>query len=259
MTQEITFVKTVLTREAAEKTGHIAWIEDAEPARAIARMRQAVLTAPFNCAVWVNSWQGAAPLAAQAIARWRENFHYSFRSNLLPEENFAGTLRTMFDTAAARPSPELELTEAQRLSFAFGLAALRDFAAVRLGQLVDALHPAQLYIRPRVNLNSRMMERQNFHTDPVKNPGSVRFIDAIACPHVLLTANENTQPLGDNHYGLAEKPVIEIFEAPPESFVLLTQPAGQTHAPILHSENFALKPGQERLKRSIITYDATCG
>lgn len=110
MTDYSRFRKVTLTRDLAAQTGHIAWIEDDQPARAIKRMFEGVTIAPFNCAVWADAYTPSMLCAAEMIAIWRQRFHHNFKGDICgfhPNENIKGLLVREFGAASQKPSPDI--------------------------------------------------------------------------------------------------------------------------------------------------------
>lgn len=252
-----TFKKQILTKEIAYQLGHVAWIEDSNPKTAIQKMFDAVKTSPINCAVWVDANVQFENSQIDAVAEWRQEFHYGFTGTVSKQhkpDQISFVLDDSFEKAYIKPSSTLECTGTRLEKYQKGLENLKDIIKTRTETIIDALKPSYITVRPKVSYMSKMLPVQNFHVDRETERVGVRFLDAVNCPHTFLTHNKNCVFNGTDYKLKDSAEIIEIFECPSNSFLLITQP-NHSHAPILHSENFILSPDEERKRRTTVTYD----
>jgi hypothetical protein len=219
-------------------------------------MTNAIKRKPINCAVWVNATDTLLKEQAARIGAWRREFYFNYKGPICefhPAHSIKSVLIDQFAKSALRSSPALKCEGERMDEYKSGIAAMQTFAMTRTTQLIKALNPASLRVRPRAQRCGTVFEKHNFHIDSMNAGIHLRFLDAIDSVGTYLTANDNAVAVQPNVYALKPEGKVDVFEAPAGSLVLITQ-SHHPHQPILHSEPFNITPGP-LTGRTVHAYD----
>ena len=110
--QKTPYTISELTRDKAEACGHIAWVEESNPEKAIAAMFNGVNKRPYNAAVWINA-ATMSPEDQAILTQWRENFYFRDmtcgipRVKLVSEDNRKRQLSRLFEQFSSLPASRL--------------------------------------------------------------------------------------------------------------------------------------------------------
>lgn len=254
------FTKEIITEQTASQLGHVFWTKEEDPINAMRDMREAVMDAPINFAIWENASCHVPTELISTVHDWRNRFHFNFKGKVCEPHTPKEILKFLdgaFSLAADKPSSEIVQCQEQHVDFEKGIKALGKLAHLRTKFLLQALDPKSIIVRPRVHKGAKVRVEHNLHIDRPNPYVNIRFLDSVDCPHTCLVSNVDTisDEKGNITYREASlKDPIRVFECPKNSFVLITQP-GHPHLPILHSENFVVNSGEPLIPRTTISYD----
>jgi hypothetical protein len=255
-----------LTREVAERLGHIAWIEDADPVSAFRRMAAAVRKEPVNCAIWANADAGEEVGWRKEVAAWRVNGNAGLYFTPIPESSLRASSRS-------EAMAGLTATFSSRILFAEQAVPLCAWRHVtgRMHDIFQAVASGRGRFSFRAGPGDKTLIEPDTHCDgentdmgPMER---FRFLESVECRRTFLFGNNDAVLVRDeDEYGASGKEVYKYalrregpvtgYEAPENSMVLITD-VGLPWQPVLHDHTF-LPKGQPQQKRTVFVHDFYC-
>jgi hypothetical protein len=238
-----------LTKNEANRTGHIAWIEEKDRKKAIRAMKGAVEKAPFNCAVWVNANETLTEDMKSKLQEWRKDHsldiytHNDYKSAHAAKSSAdaAGRLREEFRRKAI---PFLEPAQ-----------YLRDHMIRRTRDIFNAMGVKSLSLQLRARCSDMTNPCFGGHTDGPGPGSNIRLLESLISMGTQLIANNDAIPGTDSENAWKLKPegTITCLQPPENSLILITD---QTHPwqPILHDSPMG-PPEEPRQPRIVLCYD----
>lgn len=257
-----------LTKAAAQKLGHVLWIEDDNAQRAYRRMAEGIEKAPYNCAIWANAGRQIDPTHLSLIREWRAannlrspDNHVEYRSlrtkmalaKIADEDlllRVPGYLTSYFNSVtnlnAAKPGAKK-------------ITAILEYQARQMASdLVQSLPVYDIRASVRAMKTTSDTALDFAHTDGKGYVGrNLRFLQSLASPSTCIVAN-NDATLAELHPGLygfraRQDKSVTFWQAPENSVVLITNELHHCQ-PILHSEAPTM-PGKKPVPRTVLVCD----
>lgn len=243
-----------LTRESAQKLGHIAWIEDADPASAIRKMVKAIQTKPVNCAVWVNATHGEPVDWRTKVSQWRTQNEARILSGPVEDRDrhFDKLYVTAQEVSEDLPSYFNRITGIPR--------SIENHMSRRMSDIFQAIATKGCRFQLRAGANDITRQHITDHTD---GGARLRFIESISSRATYLFSNAavvygpdvfyDKDDENRMNYCLPRHGRFTAYEVPDHSLTLLTD-GSLPWMPILHGEPF-LPSDQPVERRTVLTYD----
>ncbi len=249
-----TFVR-LLTKEDAQKTGHIAWIECDNAEDALRAMVAAVEKAPCNCAIWANAAERTPPRLLESIRNMQKYFSkISFPPDsvvLADSDMVRERLNKIFEKSARGDEIYSASPEARAWHTA-ALEELRSSADKQTATLMNLFHPTHLNIRLQSG-PLRTREEAAGHVDGNPYGAKYRILQAFESPTTCLIDNDTFIKM--NNRTLTPEEPVTYWQVPANSMVLFTN-AGHPHLPILHAEPpWPEDPAKPPPHRTLAVYD----
>lgn len=231
-----------LTRESAEAGGHIAWVEESDPAKAITAMFNGISRKPFNASVWAN----AATMPSEdrlLLNEWRERYYFRDRTCGIVRVNLAAAdrerqLSKLFDRFASLPRSKREFaTVHARVN-----SILKNHLSARLNALASALPSKSLSVDLRASRDIKTLNPHPPHIDG--QDYDLRFIESLVGPDTLLADMESGS--GQN--------TCRYWQPPAGSLILLTTESHPWEA-IAHASPFTPENCEKPISRAVVVYD----
>ena len=230
-----------MTKQAAQDMGHVAWIEETDPIRAISKMYNALASGGYNCALWPNAGL-QMPAADKAIIReWRKHHGLSIGAAFghASVKDIAEVLTDKFNWAKGK-----NLGGGDNAAF----DALQRHGKTRLEQIAAAI-PARHY-----ELNLRGGEKTtgilDAHVDG-DGYGTLRFLESIESPGTCIIDNRDVKK--GREYSLRDHKTITFWQIPEGSLCLIGNREREGMA-AMHSAPPTPK-GSKPIPRTLFVFD----
>lgn len=259
-----------LTKAAAEKLGHVLWIEDDNAQSAYRRMAEGMKKAPYNFAVWADAGRQIDPAQLSLLKAWRaantlkspdNNVEYQSLMKKLTDAKVADKdllrqapayLSVYFNSLANMNTdkPDAEIV----------LNLLTKHTRQMMFDLLHSLPVRDIRASIRAMKTTSNTAMDFAHTDGKGYMGrNFRFLQSLASPSTCVVANNDAvlRNIGPGLMGYRarqDRPVI-FWQAPENSVVLITNELHHCR-PILHSEAPTL-PGKKPVPRTVLVCDLT--
>ncbi len=256
-----------LTREACEKIGHIAWIEESDPVIALRRQHEAVRTPPFNAAIWANAGDATDSTMLDDLNILRDYYnlqaprlsnHFNLSAGA-SEKDITKSLREFFEQLATDHRQIPGIKDLSRL--------LNVHANKRAMQILQAIPSLEYNFNLRASRSSTTKKSPVVHTDGL-GYGNIRILENLGCAGTCLIENsfgerhiltENGYVRSDDQQGKTKyypnkNAKMTYWQIPDNAVTLITNEylPWQT---ILHAEPPTM-PGQYRdTPRTIMMHD----
>ncbi len=260
------FPVCLLTREAAEKMGHVAWIEDSDPVNAIRRMHEAVAKGAFNAAVWADAGKLWKPEDLAILRKWREAQSLKGIRTLIYPPRSAEEARAEIDSLFNKEGEQIPPCE----SNAQAVQIMRDHMKARISQLAAAFSPSRFHFDLRTSQTELTDSTLSAHVDG-PGFGPWRFIESVESPGTCLIDNRDVRASykfsgvrpaffhsvkpSEMRYDLKDKARIVFWQVPTGSLSLLSN-SSLERQPIMHSRAPTPRGGTPS-PRTLFVFDLT--